>query len=156
MELPTGAGGKSANHSPPPPTGNAEPVAADHPPAARIRHGGEFSRVFHQQQKAAGRFLVVLVRRRGGAGPPRRARLGMMVAAKTVRTAVRRHAIKRWLREAFRTSLCQIAAGYDVVVLLRGDPVDHGGHVLVRQEFAALLPQALAAVARPGARNRRR
>ena len=129
--------------------GRAYPAGVDQtfPPYARLHTGRDYGRVFHRQQKAAGRFLVVLVSPRSKKAG-RRGRLGVMVSSKVAKTSVRRHQLKRWLREAFRTRHQERAAGFDVVALVRNDPPPDA-HRDLDAEFDRLLPKALAAPARP-------
>jgi ribonuclease P protein component len=122
-----------------------------HPPSHRLHDGRDFSRVFNRQQKCAGRHVVVLLRpreSRTSAG-----RLGIMVAAKTVKTAVRRHQLKRWVRELFRTQLQHTLAGMDLVVLFRADPPEHG-HRELGAEIGELVVRALTTRAQAGGRAR--
>jgi ribonuclease P protein component len=116
-------------------------------PGHRLHDNRDYSRVFNRQQKAAGRFVVVLVRPRdrkaGTAG-----RVGVMIAVKTAAAAVRRHQLKRWVRELFRLQLKGVLAGHDTVVLFRRDPpVD--AHAELDREILALVPKALAAQPQP-------
>lgn len=128
--------------------------AADHslPPAARFHHGGDFTRAFDRGQKAGGRHCQVLLRPRGRQqdGAPRCARLGVMVSTKVAPLAVRRHALKRWVRELFRTRLKGRLDGFDMAVVFRSDPPDHAA---CDAEVLALVDRAL--VARPEGRRRR-
>lgn len=117
----------------------------------RLHDGRDYSRVFNRQQKAAGRHVVVLVRPRSPKEPPE-GRVGVMIAVKTARLAVRRHQLKRWVRELFRRELKSVAAGHDVVVLFRNDPPGDA-HILVDQEIRQLLPKALQGAAQPGSRH---
>jgi ribonuclease P protein component len=110
------------------------------PPAHRLHDGRDYSRVFNRQQKAAGRHVVVLLRPRDHGAAA--ARLGIMIAAKTVKTAVRRHQLKRWVRELFRTDLAHQTAGHDVVVLFRSDPPEEG-HAGLADEIRSLAARAL-------------
>ena len=116
-------------------------------PGHRLHDNRDYSRVFNRQQKAAGRFVVVLVRPRdrkaGTAG-----RLGVMIAVKTAAAAVRRHQLKRWVRELFRLQLKGTLAGHDTVVLFRRDP-PADAHAELDREILALVPKALAAQAQP-------
>lgn len=127
------------------------PAALGHsyPPAVRLHTTRDFGRVMNRQQKAAGRSTVLLLR----PGPPGGvARLGVMVAVKTVRLAVRRHQLKRWVRELFRTRLRERLGSHDVVVLFRSDP---GDHAALDAELEALAAKALAAKPQPDARRGR-
>jgi ribonuclease P protein component len=125
------------------------------PPAMRFHDARDFSRVFNRQQKSAGRHVVVLVRRqeaRGGVVPP--ARLGVMVPAKAVPSAVRRHQLKRWVRELFRTRLAAGMPGMEMLVLLRADP-PADAHAAFDAEITEQLRRANAAAAQPGQQRRR-
>lgn len=120
-------------------------------PEHRLHDGRDYSRVFNRQQKAAGRHLVVLVRPRSPKESPH-GRLGVMIAVKTADSAVRRHQLKRWVRELFRRELKSAAAGFDVVVLFRNDP-PADAHQMLDQEIRHLLPKAIASAAQPGPRR---
>ncbi len=120
-------------------------------PEHRLHDGRDYSRVFNRQQKAAGRHLVVLVRPRSPKEAPQ-GRVGVMIAVKTARLAVRRHQLKRWVRELFRVELKQAAHGFDVVVLFRSDPPPEG-HQGMDEEIRHLLPKAINAHAQPGPRR---
>lgn len=119
------------------------------PPSQRFHHGRDYGRVMHRQQKAAGKHAVVLV------APRKKAvgtRIGIMVSTKVAAKAVRRHQIKRWVREYFRTNLKLRSEGFDVVVLLRRDPpVD--GHAAFDQEVGRLFDQATQAQSAPRPRR---
>jgi ribonuclease P protein component len=127
---------------------------ATFPPTHRLHSNRDYGRIFHRQQKAAGRFTVVLVMPRHRK-QPQAARLGIMVGAKAVKTAVRRHQLKRWVRELFRIRLKAVLAGYDCVVLFRCDPPEDA-HVRLDDEIVGLVTRALAATATPGLRGGRR
>ncbi len=127
-------------------------------PESRLHSNRDYGRVFHRQQKAAGKHTVVLLTprpRQSGSGAPQPGRLGIMIGAKAVKTAVRRHQLKRWLRELFRTQLKEPLCGYDCVVLFRNDPPADCRTKLVT-EVAALASKALLATAQPGQRGARR
>jgi ribonuclease P protein component len=119
-------------------------------PEHRLHDGRDYSRVFNRQQKAAGRHVVVLVRPRSPKESPE-GRVGVMIAVKTAKLAVRRHQLKRWVRELFRHELKGVAAGHDVVVLFRSDP-PADAHPLIAQEIRHLLPKAIQGPAQPGSR----
>src|SRR4029079_19274964 len=85
----------------------------------RFHHGRDFGRAFKRQQKAAGRHVVLLLAPRARHDAP--ARLGIMVSTKVSALAVRRHQLKRWVRELFRIRLTTLLSGYDAVVLFRAD-----------------------------------
>ena len=122
------------------------------PPAMRFHHGRDYGRLFHRQQKAAGRWVVVLVApSRGAAVLPR---LGVMISVKAAKTAVRRHQLKRWVRELFRTRLVERLGRHDLVVLFRSDP-PADAHAQLDHEILSLLPKALAQNAQPRGRGGR-
>lgn len=120
-------------------------------PEHRLHDGRDYSRVFNRQQKAAGRHVVVLVRPRSPKEAPE-GRVGVMVAVKTASLAVRRHQLKRWIRELFRRELKNVAVGHDVVVLFRNDP-PADAHLVIDQEIRHLLPKAIQNAAQPGPRR---
>jgi ribonuclease P protein component len=115
-------------------------------PAQRLHDGRDYSRVFDQRRKSAGPHVVVLVRplpRGQQREVVPEGRLGVMVPAKAVRLAVRRHQLKRWVRELFRTRLKQQLAGHDMVVLFRRDPPEDG-HAQLDMEISDHATRALA------------
>lgn len=136
-----------ANGSPP---AHGVPPANGFPPAARLHDQRDYGRVFGRQQKAAGPHAVVLVMPRRG-----RARLGVMVAVKTARLAVRRHQLKRWVRERFRCAWQHAHPGLDMVVLMHRDPPGLG-HAQLIDELDRLLAKALTAAPGPRQAKRRR
>ena len=115
-------------------------------PEMRLHDGRDYSRVFNRQQKAAGRHVVLLLRPRA---PGSRARLGIMISAKTAPLAVRRHQLKRWVRELFRLQLHVPLAAHDAVVLFRCDPPEDS-HALIDRELLGLVSKALSAPAVAG------
>ena len=125
------------------------------PPSVRLHSNRDYGRVFHRQQKAAGRWIVVLLMPRHKKAPPE-ARLGVMISAKTVKTAVRRHQLKRWTREFFRTHLQETLRGHDCVVLFRTDiPEGDDNRQRFDAELLAVARKALASVSTPGQRGGR-
>jgi ribonuclease P protein component len=133
-------------------------VSQAFPPAARLHDDRDYSRVFNRQQKAAGTHVVVLARQRPHPqerGRVAEARLGVMVSTKTAPTAVRRHQLKRWVRELFRRELKPALAGWDVVVLFRRDP-PKDGHAALDREITDLARKALSAQPQPDQRRGRR
>ena len=128
------------------------------PPSVRLHDDRDYSRVFNRQQKAAGQHVVVLVRPRARPGERERVvegRVGVMVSTKTAPSAVRRHQLKRWVRELFRLGLKDVLVGHDAVVLFRRDPPVEGHRELDR-EITDLTRKALAAQPQPDQRRGRR
>ena len=123
-------------------------------PAHRLHSNRDYGRAFHRQQKAAGRYTVVLLMPRARKGP-QAGRIGVMIGAKAVKTAVRRHQLKRWIRELFRTQLKTTLLGHDCVVLFRSDP-PADCHARLDQEVSGLVTKALVTTAQPGQRGGRR
>jgi ribonuclease P protein component len=68
-------------------------------------------------------------------------RLGMVVSRK-VGTAVKRNAVKRWIREWFRTRGSDLPPGLDLVVIARPGAAECSHQALVG-DVAALLARAL-------------
>jgi ribonuclease P protein component len=102
----------------------------------------------------------VVVRARERKHPQERGRVapgrqGVMVSTKTAPSAVRRHQLKRWVRELFRRELKDALAGYDVVVLFRRDPPPDG-HAALDREITDLARKALTAQPQPDQRRGRR
>ena len=96
------------------------------PPALRLRTRDDFAGCYDAGVKRSRGPLLVFARPNGLGHP----RLGTSVSRK-VGNAVRRHAIKRRLREAFRLGQHDLPAGLDLLVVVRPhDPaaaVDYGG-----------------------------
>ncbi|MFW5828874.1 MAG: ribonuclease P protein component [Planctomycetota bacterium] len=124
-----------------------------YPKRVRLRRRSDFTRVMRRQQKAVGRHLVVLIAPRRS-GP---ARLGVTVGLRVSKSSPRRHQLKRWVVECFRTSLQQRLVSVDLLVVFRRDfPRAGHGHLLA--ELERLVEPALAAPAlwQRGRRPRRR
>mgnify|MGYP001118268998 CR=1 FL=1 len=102
------------------------------PPSQRLHDRGDYGRVFHRRQHA---------------------RLGIMVGTKVHKRAVRRHELKRWVRECFRRELKGPLHGYDAVVLFRRDPPEDG-HADLDAEIRRLVAKALQATPKPRSRRR--
>lgn len=75
----------------------------------------DFDKVFKAHQHKIFMSGFLLFARANRLGYPR---LGMVIAKKSVKLAVRRNAIKRRLRESFRLLVCPHAAALDCVVVV--------------------------------------
>lgn len=104
-------------------------------PSERLHDDRDYARVFKRPRKLNGRNLSVLLSPTGGDRP---ARLGVIVSTKVSKLSVRRHQLKRWVRELFRQRLKQELHGFDVVVLFRSAPETYT-HALMDEEITALL-----------------
>lgn len=82
--------------------------------ANRLLTAKHFSLVFEKPYKRHHAYLLILVRQNKN----QVARLGLAVAKKNIRLAVRRNRFKRIVRESFRLHKVQLA-GLDIVVLAK-------------------------------------
>jgi ribonuclease P protein component len=69
-----------------------------------------------------------------------------MVVSRKVGTAVKRNAIKRWLREWFRTSDADLPRGVDLVVIAKRGAVERGHRALI-EDIGSLVSRAAKAFA---------
>jgi ribonuclease P protein component len=116
-------------------------------PEHRLHNNRDYGRIFNRNQKAAGKHVVLLLRPRDKR-EANDARLGVMISTKTASAAVRRHQLKRWVRELFRTTWKERLRGFDLVVLFRQDP-PADGHLLLNQELEHVLMRAMTATPQP-------
>jgi len=116
------------------------------PPHARFHHGRDFGRAFRRGVRVHGRHCLVVLAprpRRGG----RRARLGVTVSTKVDKRAVRRHQLKRWVRELFRRELAGRLHAHDLVVSFKqAPPAD--GHAELDGELRRSVAKAESALTR--------
>jgi len=82
----------------------------------RLTKPAEYRQVFEQPQKNTDRYFTVLSIRNKLDHP----RLGLAIAKKNIKQAVRRNKIKRAVRESFRLNQHQLG-NIDIVVLARRD-----------------------------------
>ena len=80
----------------------------------RLITPADFQAVFKDPIRARSPYFTVLARENEEA----KARLGVIVAKRMVKRAVRRNAIRRIIRESFRSNQ-EVLAGLDIVVLIR-------------------------------------
>lgn len=90
----------------------------------RLRLRADFARVFEQRCSAADALLVVYVATNG----LRWSRLGISVG-KRVGNAIKRHYIRRCLREAFRTQKPSIPTGLDIVCIAKAGVLSRAGNI---------------------------
>ena len=82
---------------------------------SRLLNASQFKAVFDRAKyKASDKYLLLLAI----ANSTGHARLGLVVAKKHVRTAVKRNRVKRLVRESFRLNQHQLT-GLDIVVIAR-------------------------------------
>jgi ribonuclease P protein component len=110
----------------------------------RLRAQSEFRRVQGRGIRFSRGGILLLVDRSpaGGEAEPR---LGMVVSRK-VGNAVKRNAVKRWLREWFRQSDADLPRGLDLVVIAKRGAVE-GGHRALIDDIGSLVSRAAKALA---------
>ncbi len=90
--------------------------------ANRLLTAKHFSKVFENPYRRHHAYLLILVRKNAEPdnvpGKSQPARLGLVVAKKNIKLAVRRNRFKRIVRESFRQHKVQLA-GLDIVVLAK-------------------------------------
>ncbi|ATI02182.1 MAG: ribonuclease P protein component [Cycloclasticus pugetii] len=80
----------------------------------KLNSPSEYANVFKGAERSTDDLLTVLARKKNLSG----ARLGLAIAKKNVKRAVKRNAIKRVVRESFRQQKEHLS-GYDFVILCR-------------------------------------
>lgn len=100
-------------------------------PRERLKKPGDFARVFAARRSARSGPLVVYVVE----NELEWSRLGLSVGRR-VGGAVQRNAIKRRLREAFRTSKTDLPRGFDIVCVAMGATVENPAELARRLEEA--------------------
>jgi ribonuclease P protein component len=124
---------------------NTGVASAVFPPAARVRTGAEYARVFEAGRRTSDPLLSL--HWLAGETPPR---LGLAVSRKVDPNAVGRNRIKRVLRDQFRKLRGQLPAG-DYVVVARV-AARHVDNTVLRETFLRTLTRAgaLPAPSAPG------
>ncbi|HTW75481.1 MAG TPA: ribonuclease P protein component [Steroidobacteraceae bacterium] len=92
-------------------------AACGFPPERRVRLARDFRRLYAQGRRLGADGFTAVVLPNGGHGP----RLGLSVAARTLRRAVERNRMRRLIRESFRRHQHALPA-LDIVVGLRASP----------------------------------
>lgn len=113
--------------------------------AERLRTSSEIARVFAEKHTAAGDALVVHLSDNGLAW----SRLGV-ITSKRVGNAVRRNAVRRRIREAFRRNKDTLPKGFDIICMARPGAGDVLGELA--DSFLTLATRA----AQKAERRRRR
>ena len=98
----------------------------------RLTKADEFSSVFSLRHVIHGRYLQIFIRPNGLG----RARLGVVVAKRMARQAVRRNYMKRVIREYFRLHAAEVG-GVDMVVRVK-QPFYRSEGILAREALQAL------------------
>lgn len=105
----------------------------------RLLTAKQFSHVFEKPYKRHHAYLLLLVRKNNDLvsdteNPPI-ARMGLAVAKKNIKLAVRRNRFKRIVRESFRQHKVQLA-GLDIVVLAK-----HAANTATSEQIRIVLEQ---------------
>lgn len=112
------------------------------PRQARLTTPSDFKSVFDGAQiKLSSQHLLILARRQTS-----RARLGMVVAKKNIKTSVGRNRAKRHIRETYRHQQ-QLLSGLDIVVLVRkgfGELADGEMNTLLNKQWQRLQKKLIA------------
>jgi len=103
--------------------------------ADRLLTAKQFSNVFENPYKRHHAYLLILVRKNAVSSNNPIARLGLAVAKKNIKLAVRRNRFKRIVRESFRQHKVQLA-GLDIVILAK-----HAANGATSQQLRAVLEQ---------------
>ena len=107
------------------------------PRQLRIIKASDFKKVFKNPVKSTDRFFTILAIQNEYSHP----RIGLAIAKKTVKKAVRRNAIKRITRESFRLHQHSLGS-LDIVVLARKDILDATSDIL-RKSLEKLWDKAV-------------
>lgn len=92
------------------------------PQMVRLRHQDDFRSVFSKSQKVTISHWLALYQ----SNHLDSARLGIVIAKRKIRSAVKRNLIRRIVRESFRHYQAAIK-GFDIVVLIRSDNTSNNG-----------------------------
>lgn len=109
----------------------------------RLLTAKQFSNVFEKPYKRHHAYMLLLVRKNDAYGNVQKegqeanpiARLGLAVAKKNIKLAVRRNRFKRIVRESFRQHKVQLA-GLDIVVLAK-----HAANTATSEQLRIVLEQ---------------
>ena len=100
---------------------------------AKLIKTDDFSSVFNLRKRIANKYLVI----RFAPNQLNMARLGLIVAKKTAKLAVKRNYMRRVLRELFRLNQQQLPA-VDLVIQVQ-KPFEKSNFIEVKQEFEYLV-----------------
>ena len=96
----------------------------------RLNNAADFRRIFKTSRRYRDTHFYILVDKNGRPYP----RLGLIIAKKTVRRAVKRNRVKRVIRESFRSHAHRLT-GLDIVVMAQKN-IDTNGNRLMQQSLA--------------------
>ncbi len=99
------------------------------PPELKLSRPIDYQRVFRQPVKSTDKFFTILAVQNEFDHP----RLGLAIAKKNIKKAVKRNLIKRAVRENFRLQQQQLI-NIDIVVLARRDAA-HASPVILRKSL---------------------
>ncbi|MBF6590325.1 MAG: ribonuclease P protein component [Ktedonobacterales bacterium] len=99
------------------------------PRAHRLRSPRDFARVRGQGRRANGSLLTLSYARHVEAGVEPPTRVGLAVSRR-VGGAVARARVKRWLREALRRQLREVAPAWDIIITARAGAAQAGYNTL--------------------------
>jgi len=117
-------------------------VGRTFPKRRRLRAQGEF-RGIQARGRRFSRGSVVVVVGQSARGAAAATRLGMVVSRK-VGTAVKRNAVKRWIREWFRQLGPELPRGLDLVVVAKPGAAERGHRAVIADAGALLAKIAQA------------
>jgi ribonuclease P protein component len=122
------------------------------PKKGRLHHQQDFQAVFSRHYKVTCRQFIALYR----TNQLDRARLGIIIKKRLVKSAVDRNQIKRLVRESFRHHQA-VVKGFDMIVLLRSTPFiqEQLAKIVLRNDIDNLWPRLIHSLTYESELNRR-